>query len=136
MTKKDFIRQNKVSQMPRLVQVLVGKLYDAAFEAGRVEGFRQGVDAVAAKEQEIHRRMYDEGAKDANHFGSALFTAAVCVVLHDFSGWGKKRLSALCDRVGYLLKTELTPMKLIQRCREFGVRIDYEDELENWEESA
>lgn len=57
MTKQDFIRQNKVSQMPRLVQVLVGRLYDAAFEAGRAEGFRQGVDAVAAKEQEIHRRM-------------------------------------------------------------------------------
>lgn len=58
------------------------------------------------------------------------------MVLHDFSGWGKKRLSVLCDRVGYLLKTELTPMNLIRRCREFGVRIDYEDELENWEESA
>ena len=58
--------------MPRLVQVMAGRLYDAAFEAGRAEGYRQGVDAVAAKEAEIHQRMYDEGAKEriisAAHF--------------------------------------------------------------------
>lgn len=129
MTKQEFIRQNKVNQMPRLVQVLAGKLFDAAYEVGRVEGYRQGVDAVAEKSGEIYKAMYDEGAKDANHFGSALFTAAACCVMHDYSGWGKVRLSRLCDRIGHLLTTELTPTRLIERCASFGIKIDYADEL-------
>lgn len=129
MTKQDFIRQNKINQMPRLVQVLAGRLWDAAFEAGRAEGYRQGVDAVALKDAEIHKRMYDEGAKDANHFGSALFTAAACCVLHDFSGWGRKRLKRFCDRIGHLLVTEMTPTNLIRRCEKFGIKIEYADEL-------
>lgn len=62
--------------MPKLVQVMAGRLYDAAFEAGRQEGYRQGVDAYIAKEAEVHKRLYDQGAKDANHWGSAAFTAA------------------------------------------------------------
>ncbi len=102
MTKQDFIRQNKINQMPRLVQVLAGRLWDAAFEAGRAEGYRQGVDAVALKDAEIHKRMYDEGAKDANHFGSALFTAAACCVMHgcNYISPGTKRSApfAIFDR--------------------------------------
>jgi hypothetical protein len=140
MTKQEFLRVNQVNQMPRLVQVMAGRIYDAAFEAGRAEGFRQGVDAVALKEQEIHKRMYDEGAKDANHFGSALFTAAACCVMHDYSGWGRIRLKRLCDRIGHLLTTELTPTRLIERCASFGIKIDYADELtgqlDGWEETA
>lgn len=57
--------------MPKLVQVMAGRLYDAAFEAGRREGYRQGVEAYIAKQEEVHKRLYDQGAKDANHWGSA-----------------------------------------------------------------
>lgn len=127
---------NQVNQMPKLVQVLAGRLYDAAFEAGRAEGFREGVDAVAAKQEEIHRRMYDEGAKDANHFGSALFTAAACVALHEMFGFGAKRLNRVCEKIRDYLVSELTPTRLIRRCAEFGIKIDYADELDGWEESA
>ena len=70
MTKQEFIRENGVNRMPYLVQVLAGRLYDAAFEAGKAEGFRQGVDAVAIKEQEIHRAMYERGAQDATHWAA------------------------------------------------------------------
>ena len=136
MTKQDFLRKNNVNQMPRLVQVMAGRLYDAAFEAGRAEGYRQGVAAVAAKEAEIHQRMYDEGAKDANHFGSALFTAAACVTLHDKFGFGASRLNRVCENIKDLLITTLTPTKLIERCSAFGIRIEYADELDRWEESA
>ena len=63
MDKQGFLRENKVHQMPKLVQVMAGRLYDAAFEAGRREGYRQGVDAYITKEAEVHKRIYDQGRR-------------------------------------------------------------------------
>lgn len=98
MDKKEFLRVNRVNQMPALVQVMAGRLYDAAFEAGRQEGYRQGVDAYIAKEAEVHKRIYDQGAQDANHWGSAAFTAAACSVMHQLAGWGGRQAQAPCGR--------------------------------------
>lgn len=50
MDKQGFLRENKVHQMPALVQVMAGRLYDAAFEHGKQEGYRQGVEAYIAKQ--------------------------------------------------------------------------------------
>lgn len=98
MDKQEFLRANRVSQMPKLVQVMAGRLYDAAFEAGRQEGYRQGVYAYIAKEAEVHKRLYDQGAQDANHWGSAAFIAAACSVMHQLAGWGGRQAQALCGR--------------------------------------
>ena len=57
MDKKEFLRVNRVNQMPALVQVMAGRLYDAAFEHGKQEGYRQGVEAYIAKQEEVHKRL-------------------------------------------------------------------------------
>lgn len=140
MTKQEFLRVNRVNEMPKLVQVLAGRLYDATFTAGQHEGYRQGIDAVAKRDAEVHERIYQEGAKAANHFGSALFTAAACCTLHDNFGFGAQRLNRVCNGIGELLVTELTPTRLIEKCRAMGIRIDYDDplagELDGWEAEA
>lgn len=132
------MRTNQVSQMPRLIQVLAGRLYDAAFEAGKKEGFRQGVDAVANKESEIHKRIYDQGAKDANHFGSAAFSAAACIALHDHFGFGKIRLKRAMDSISETLIGMLEPSKAIKRVREWGINIEYgemlDGEMDEWDD--
>lgn len=129
MTKQDFIRQNQVNKMPRLVQVLVGKLYDAAFDAGMAEGYRKGVDAVAQKEQEIHKAMYEEGAKDATHRGSAAFLVATCIVLKRLCGFGKNRLNRVIDAIGEELIRMIDPAEAVRLVRSWGIHIEYDDEL-------
>ena len=129
MTKQDFIRQNQVNRMPMLVQVLVGKLYDAAYECGRAEGYRQGVDAVALKEQEIHRAMYEEGAKDATHRGCAAFLTATCIVLKRLCGFGKMRLNRVTDAIGEELIRMIDPAEAVRLVRSWGIHIEYDDEL-------
>ena len=113
----------------KLVQVLAGRIYDEAYEAGRREGHRQGVDSVLLEQEEILRRTYDKGATEANHFGSAFFTAAACCALEDTYKFGRIRLKRFFDRLGYLLKTELTPARMIKRCAKRGIQIEYADEL-------
>lgn len=73
MTKQEFMRQNAVNQMPRMVQVLAGKMFDVAFEEGRKTGVREGIDQCAAKESEVHKAMYERGAQDATHRGVCSF---------------------------------------------------------------
>lgn len=122
--------------MPRLVQVLIGKIYDAAYEAGSADGFRRGVDEVAKRDEDIYRRMYDEGAHDANRLGSALFLAATCVALHEGFRFGAKRLKRVTERVGDLLIHTLTPSDLVKQCASFGVRIDYDEDIDGMEDDA
>ena len=134
MTKQEFLRKQQVNQMPKLVQVFAGQIYDEAYEAGRREGHRQGVDSVLLEQEEILRRTYDKGATEANHFGSAFFTAAACCALEDTYKFGRIRLKRFFDRLGYLLKTELTPAILptskrnafFQARREFFFRLNNE----------
>ena len=131
MTKQDFIRANQVSRMPKLVQVLIGRLYDAACEAGRKEGFRQGVDEVARKEQAIYQRMYEEGVTDANRRGSAAFTAAACRTLHRAPyRFGKDRMQRVVDGIAEELIGMLDPAEAVREVRSWGVRIEWDDELE------
>lgn len=131
MTKQEFVRMHQVGQMPKLVQVMIGKLYDAAFEAGRKEGYRQGVDAVALKQNEIYKRMYDEvydkGARDATHRGSAAFTAAACKVLHRDFQFGAQRCSRVASGIAEELLGMLDPAETVREVREWGVSIDWDD---------
>lgn len=129
MTKQEFVRANHVDQMPYLVQVLAGRLYDAAFEAGKAEGFRQGVDAVAIKEQEIHRAMYERGAQDATHRGSAAFVVAACIVLRRLHKFGKLRLNRIVDQIAEELMCMLDPAEAVRLVRSWGVHVEYDDEL-------
>lgn len=130
MTKQEFMRANQVNQMPRLVQVLVGKLYDAAFDAGQVEGYRRGVDAVADKSSEIYKAMYDEGAKDATHRGNAAFLVAACKVLHrpPFR-FGAGRMRSVVDGINDELIGMIDPAEAVREVRSWGIHIDYDDEL-------
>ena len=131
MTKQEFIRANQVSQMPRLVQVLIGRLYDAAFEDGRKVGFRQGVDEVAKKEQQIYRMKYEEGVTDANRRGSAAFTVAACRTLHRAPyRFGKDRMQRVVDGIAEELIGMLDPAEAVREVRSWGVRIEWDDELE------
>lgn len=130
MDKQEFMRINRVNQMPRMVQVLAGRLYDAAFEAGRAEGYRQGVDATIAKNEDAYKAVYEEGAKDANRWGSAAFTAACCEVMHANWGFGRKRLKRLVDGIGNTLITMISPAELIRKVRSYGIRIEYDDLLD------
>lgn len=131
MTKQEFIRANQVSQMPKLVQVLIGRLYDAAFEAGRKEGFRQGVDEVARKEHAIYQRMYEEGVTDANRRGSAAFAVAACRVLHHAPyRFGKDRMQRVVNGIAEELLGMLDPAEAVREVRSWGVRIEWDDELE------
>lgn len=135
MDKKEFLRVNKVNQMPALVQVLAGKLYDAAFEAGRKHGFRQGVDQCAIKSEEIHQAFYHKGAEDSNHFGSAAFITAACRVMRRRYRWGKIRMNRLSDEVGKELMDMLDPAEAIRELRKLGVHVEWGDLLEgNWGE--
>lgn len=126
--------------MPITVQVMAGRLYDAAYEAGRNEGYRQGVDAVAEKEKDIYKAMYDQGVKDANHRGSAAFTVAACLVLHKLYGFGKSRLRRVADAIGDELIRMLDPADAVRQVRQWGIHIDYDDELageiDGWEEMS
>lgn len=115
--------------MPRLVQVMAGRLYDAAFEAGRKEGYRQGVDATIIKQEEVHRAIYNQGAKDANHYGSAAFTAAACDVMHELFGFGTLRLKRMVDGIGERLINMIDPGEVIRRVRALGIHIEYDDML-------
>lgn len=115
--------------MPKLVQVLAGKLFDVAYEEGRRHGYREGVDRCAEKEAEIHQAMYEHGAQDATHRGCAAFICAACIVLHDKFGFGGKRLNRAVDGIGHELLCMLDPSEAVQRVRAMGVEVDYMDEL-------
>jgi hypothetical protein len=129
MTKQEFMKANAVNQMPRLVQVMAGRLYDAAYEEGRAAGFRQGVDHVAEKQEEVYSAMYEKGAKDATHRGSAAFTIAACMVLHDWYGFRKKRLNRVVDGIADRLLHMFSPSEAVELVRSWGVHVEYEDEL-------
>lgn len=129
MDKQTFLRENRVNQMPKLVQVLAGKLYDAAFEHGKKEGYRQGVEAYIAKQEEVHKRLYDQGAKDANHYGSAAFTAAACKVMRRLCKWGRVRLKRLVDGIGEELMGMIDPAEAIAEVRKYGIKIEYDEML-------
>lgn len=133
MTKQEFVRANKVEQMPKLVQVLVGRLWDAAQAEGETVGYRKGVDAVTKKQEEIYKRMYDEGARDATHRGSAAFSAAVCKVLHQDFRFGAQRCKRVVDGIAEELIGMLDPAETIRELREWGVKIEWDDEF--WEEA-
>lgn len=129
MTKQEFMRQNAVNQMPRMVQVLAGKMFDVAFAAGIEKGIREGIDRCAAKESEVHQAMYERGAQDATHRGSAAFTCAACIVLHDKFGFGTSRLRRTVDGIGHELICMLDPSEAVKRVRAMGVEVEYMDEL-------
>ena len=130
MDKQTFLRENRVNQMPKLVQVLAGRLYDAAFEHGKKEGFRQGIDQCALKRDEIHKAFYDQGAKDSNHFGSACFIAAACQVMRRRYRWGKMRMNRLSYEVGQEQMGMIDPAAVIRELRKLGVHIEYDDMLD------
>ena len=127
MTKQEFIRANQIGQMPKLVQVLVGKLYDAAFEAGQADGYRRGVDAVAKKQEEIYKRMYDEGVHDIKKHLSVSFPAALGKVLHRDHRFGATRCNRVLDAVSDELMRMIDPSEAVRECEAFGFSIDWDD---------
>jgi hypothetical protein len=130
MTKAEFVKANNVGQMPKLVQVLVGKLWDAAFACGKAEGYRQGVDAVALKDHEIHMKFYEEGTNDAIRRGAAAYTVAACRVLHRPPyRFGKDRMKRVSDGITEELLGMLDPAAAVREVRSWGVNIEWVDEL-------
>lgn len=127
MTKQEFVRANHVDQMPRMVQVLVGRLWDAAQEEGEKVGYRKGVDAVAKKQEEIYKRVYDEGVHDVKKLLSVSFPAALGKVLHRDYRFGASRCNRVLDGVSQELMGMLDPTDAVRECADFGLLIDWDD---------
>lgn len=140
MTKQEFLRVNKVNQMPLLVQALAGRLYDAAFHEGRKVGHREGVDAVYAKERELYDGFYSKGADDARKQCRIMFAACLYTALHRRHGFGPKRVNALLDDINQDLHDMIDPSEAVRRADELGLHLGYDDplagELDGWEEEA
>ena len=129
MTKQEFMREQGVSQMPKLVQVLVGRLWDAAQAEGERVGYRKGVDAVAKKQEEIYKRMYDEGVHDVKKRLSVSFPAALGKVLHRDFRFGASRCNRVLDGVSQEMMTMIDPAEAVRECAEFGLMLDWDDPL-------
>lgn len=127
MDKREFMRVNQVNQMPRLVQAMAGRIYDAAFEEGRNAGYRQGVDAVAKKQEEIYKLMYDEGVHDIKKRLSVSFPAAFGKVLHRDFRFGAQRCNRALDAISEELRTMLDPAEAVKECEAFGFLLDWDD---------
>lgn len=139
MTKQEFMRANNVNQMSKMVQVLVGRLWDAAQAEGERVGYRKGVEASALKQADNYKRVYDEGVHDVKVQLSVSFPAALGKVLHRDLKFGSQRCLRVLDAIAEELRMMLDPSEAVEYCASFGLTIDWDDplgaELDGWDRS-
>ena len=136
MTKADLLKELKVSRMPIQVQIMAGRLYDEAYEAGRKEGFSSGVRKGAESAMDHLAEAYSRGQKEESEVNSAAFLACTAIATHRLYGFGEQRRQRLIDEVHHMLTTTLHPSQWIEECRKLGVVIEDMDSLLEWEEDA
>ena len=134
--KTDLLKELKVSRMPITLQIQAGKIFDTAFEAGRQQGFSDGVRKGAESAFGKLEEAYDRGMREANEVSSASFLACTAIAVHKLFGFGEKRRQRLIDEVSHMLLTTLHPSQWVEECRKLGVVIDALDVLQEWEEGA
>lgn len=134
--KTDLLKELKVSRMPIQVQIMAGRIYDAAYEAGRQDGFSTGVRKGAKSVVDKLDEAYTRGMQDANKVGSASFRACTAIALHELYGFASVRSQRVVDRIAHLLLTTLHPSQWIDECRKIGVVIDDIDVLQEWDGGA
>lgn len=120
-----------------MVQTMVSKAYDlgavegarAGSETGYRSGFTDGVKRGVEECKNELAESYNRGSSDAIHWGTSLFLGFMCVALNKTRGFGKKRLQPLIDDIGYAIQTTIDVTEVIEKCREIGVQIDFDDYL-------
>ena len=133
-TKADLMRELQVSRMPIQVQIMAGKIFDVAHEAGREEGFSEGVRKGAESAMDKLEQAYSQGMQDANKVGSASFLACTALALHELHGFAAVRCKRVIDLVSEKLITTLHPSQWVEDCRKIGVIIDDMDILQELSE--
>lgn len=136
MNKADFMKELKISRYPIQVQIMAGRIYDQAYEAGREEGFNVGVCKGAESALNKLEDAYTRGMQDANKAGVSSFLACTAIALHELYGFAAMRCQRVIERVSDLLLTTLHPSQWVEDCRKIGVIIEdidvlleeYEDE--------
>lgn len=137
MTKQEFLRKEQVSRRyPLTVQVMVGRLYDAAYEAGREDGFRDGVRKGSESAINKLSDAYSKGFKEAQEVDAATFLACMSLALHELHGFASMRIHRVVNRVEHLMKTTLHPSQWAEECAKIGVTIDAVDVLKDWDEGS
>ena len=134
-TKADLLKELKVSRMPIQVQIMAGRIYDSAYEAGRAEGFSTGVRKGAESAMGKIEYAYSKGMREANEVSSISFLACTAIAVHKLFGFGEKRRQRLIDEVSHMLTTTLHPSQWIEECNKLGVVIEDMDVLQEWEET-
>lgn len=125
MKKQDFLRENNINRYGQLMQVLVGRAWDAGHEEGRIAGFAEGAKSVQSKFTD----MYTAGSKDATEWMTSAYLACLSVALHRLYGFGAGRCQKVMDKVLDLLSTTLHPSDWAEECARIGVIIDDIDVL-------
>lgn len=128
-TKADLLKELKVSRMPIQVQIMAGRIYDAAYESGREEGFSTGVRKGAESALGKLEEAYTRGMQDANKVSSSSFLACTAIALHELYGFAALRCKRVIDKVSDMLLTTLHPSQWAEDCRKIGVVIDDVDVL-------
>ena len=128
-TKADLLKELKVNRMPISVQIQAGKIYDTAFEAGRQQGYNQGVRKGAESAFSKLEEAYSSGIRYANKYNATAFLACMSVALHDLYGFGAKRGQRAIDRISEMFLTTLHHSQWIEETQKIGVEIDNLDVL-------
>lgn len=135
MTKQEFIRQEQVNRRyPPTVQAMVGRLYDAAYKAGKHDGFRDGVRKGTESAISKLADAYSRGFQEAQEVDAATFLACMSLALHELHGFAAVRLRRVADRVAHLMKTTLHPSQWAEACAKIGVTIETVDALKELDE--
>lgn len=129
-TKTDLLKELKVNRMPISVQIQVGKIFDTAFEAGRQQGYNQGVRKGAESAFGKLEEACSSGIQYANRYNVAAFLACMSIALHDLYGFGAIRGQRAIDRISEMFLTTLNHSKWIGEVQKIGVEIDNLDMLQ------
>lgn len=129
-TKTDLLKELKVSRMPISVQIQAGKIFDTAFEAGRQQGYNQGVRKGAESALGKLEEACSSGIQYANRYNVAAFLACMSIALHDLYGFGAMRGQRAIDRISEMFLTTLNHSQWIGEVQKIGVEIDNLDVLQ------
>ena len=128
--KTDLLKELKISRMPIALQIQAGKIFDKAFEAGRQQGFsdgvRKGEESALGKLEEA----CSSGIQYANRYNVAAFLACMSIALHDLYGFGAMRVQRTIDRISEMFLTTLHHSQWIEEVQKIGVEIDNLDVLQ------
>lgn len=131
--KTDLLKELKVSRMPITLQIQAGKIFDTAFEAGRQQGFSEGVRKGAESAFGKLEEACSSGIQYANRYNVAAFLACMSIALHDLYGFGAMRGQRTIDRISEMFLTTLHHSQWIEEVQKIGVEIDNLDVLQEIE---